>query len=156
MKDIINYTITVLQDLIKTNKDEYRLFEAASRKSGDAELKSLFEAYAGKKEEYISKLEKEVIRLGGCPETNKNDPENSDEFYDSPLYEENWNRLIADCLKKDDLAIKKYFYAIRKNIMWEVLPLVAKQYFDLKSFHDQIQNICIERSGGLIHQMGIH
>lgn len=145
MKDIINYTIAVLQDLIEINKDEYQLFESASHKSLDAELKSLLNAYAGEKEDYISKLENEVIRLGGCVGTNKNDPGSSNEFYESSLYDENWNRLIADCLKKDDLVINKYFYAIRKNIMWEVIPLIAKQYFGSKSFHDQIQNICMER-----------
>jgi uncharacterized protein (TIGR02284 family) len=156
MKDIINYTITVLQELIKINKDEYQLFEAASHKSEDPELKSLFIAYAGKKEEYISKLGNEVIRLGGRTGTNKNDPESSNEFYESSLYDKNWNRLITDCLKKDELVINKYFYAIRKNIMWEVIPLIAKQYFSSKSLHDQIKNICMERSGWLGQQMKIY
>jgi uncharacterized protein (TIGR02284 family) len=156
MKDIKKYTIEVLQELIETNKDEYLLFESASRKSEDAELKSLFSAYSGKKGEYISNLEKEVIRLGGFCETNKYDSENSIEFYNSSFFEKNWDNLIADCLKKDDLTINKYFYAIRKNIMWEVVPLVAKQYFGSKSFHDQIKNICMERSGWLSGQMEVH
>jgi uncharacterized protein (TIGR02284 family) len=153
MKDVKKYTIEVLQELINTNKDEYLLFESASRKSGDAELKSLFSAYAGKKKEYISRLEKEVIRLGGCSEANKNDSENPGEFYESSLFEKNWEILIADCLKKDDLVINKYFYAIRKNIMWEVVPLIANQYFGSKSFHDQIKNICMERLGGMVHKL---
>jgi hypothetical protein len=44
-------------------------------------------------------------------------------------------------------VIDKYFYATRKNILWEVIPLVAKQYFGSKSLHDQIQDICTDRSG---------
>jgi uncharacterized protein (TIGR02284 family) len=156
MKDVKKYTIEVLQELIETNKDEYLLFESASRKSEDAKLKSLFSAYAGKKEEYISNLEKEVIRLGGSCEKNKDNPDNAIEFYESTLFEKNWDNLVADCLKKDDLTIDRYFYAIRKNIMWEVVPLVAKQYFGSKSFHDEIKNICMERTGWLSGQMEIH
>ena len=39
--------------------------------------------------------------------------------------------------------------------MWEVVPLVAKQYLGLKSFHDQIKNICMERSSWLSQQIEI-
>ena len=115
----------------------------------------MFAAYARKKKEYISNLEKEVIRLGGSSETNKNDSVNLIQFYKSSLFDISWDNLIADCLKKDDLTINKYFYAIRKNIMWEVVPLVAKQYLGLKSFHDQIKNICMERSSWLSQQIEI-
>lgn len=155
MKDIKKYTIEVLQELIDTNKDEYLLFKSASRKSVDAELKSLFAAYAGKKKEYISNLEKEVIRLGGSPVIHINDPEYSIEYYETSLSDKNWDNLIADCLKKDDLTINKYFYAIRKDIMWEVIPLVAKQYFGLKNLHDQIKNVCMEKSQWLSQQIEI-
>ncbi len=155
MKDVEKFTIEVLQELIKSNKDEYLLFESASGKSEDTELKYLFAAYARKKKEYISNLEKEVIRLGGSSETNKNDSVNLIQFYKSSLFDISWDNLIADCLKKDDLTINKYFYAIRKNIMWEVVPLVAKQYLGLKSFHDQIKNICMERSSWLSQQIEI-
>jgi uncharacterized protein (TIGR02284 family) len=155
MNDVQKYTIEVLQELIKTNKDEYQLFESASRKSKDSELKDLFTAYAVQKQESISKLENEVVRLGGSSETDKI-TENSTEFYESSIFDKNWEKLIADCLMKDDLAINKYFYAIRKNIMWEVVPLIAKQYFGAKTIHDQIRNIYMERPGGLSHNMDIH
>ncbi|MDR3628103.1 MAG: PA2169 family four-helix-bundle protein [Ignavibacteriaceae bacterium] len=156
MKDDKKYTIAVLQDLIKTNKDEYLLFEVASRRSDDNELKSLLVDYTCEKEKYIVKLESEVLRLGGCSAASKNDSENSIEFYKASSFEENPNGLIEECLKKDDLALKRYFYAIRKNIMWEVIPIVAKQYFGSKSFYDQIKNICMERPGRLLYKMGIN
>lgn len=156
MNDIQKYTIEVLQELIKTNKDEYLLFEAASRKSGDAVLKTLFVEYAAQKEESISKLEKEVLRLGGHSEADQKDSGNSSEYYGSSLFDKNWEKLIADCLMKDELSINKYFYAIRKDIMWEVIPLIAKLYFGAKSLHDQIRNIYMERPVGLVHNMEIH
>jgi uncharacterized protein (TIGR02284 family) len=156
MEDDKKYTIEVLQDLIRTNKDEYLLFEVASRRSDDTELKSLLVDYTSEKGKYIIKLETEVVRLGGCSDTNNNDSENSIEFYKASSFEENPNGLIEECLKKDDLAIKRYFYAIRKNIMWEVVPIVAKQYFGSKNYYDQIKNICMERPGRLIYKMGIN
>ncbi len=42
MKEIKDFTINVLHDLIKISKDEYFLLELASRKSGDTKLKFLF------------------------------------------------------------------------------------------------------------------
>lgn len=153
MKNLRDYTVAVLQDLIKTNKDEYLLFEVASHKSEDAELKSLLVSYAGEIKECINKLETEVLRLGGCSDTNKNDSENSTGFYKPYSFEKNRGGLISECLKKDDLNLSRYFYAIRKNIMWEVVPLVAGQYFGLKCLHDQIRNIYLEKSEPLINQL---
>jgi len=155
MKEIKDFTINVLRDLIKISKDEYFLFELASRKYNDAKLKSLFAAYAVEKKEHIIKLETEIRRLGGYSETNKDDLEISIEFYESSFFEENQNGLILECLKKNDLMISRYFYAIRKNIMWEVVPLVAKQYFECKSLHDQIKNICTDRTNRTVYQMEI-
>ncbi|MGA7722056.1 MAG: PA2169 family four-helix-bundle protein [Ignavibacteriaceae bacterium] len=146
MDDVKKFTIKVLQDLIDTNKDEYILFESASQKSEDGELKLLFAAYSCKKEEYISGLEKEIKRLGGCSETNKNDAKNSIEFNDSLLNGKTRDNLISEFLKMGDMTINKYFYAIKENIMWEVVPLIAKQYFGSKSLHDQIKNISMRKS----------
>jgi uncharacterized protein (TIGR02284 family) len=156
MNDIKKYTIEVLQELIDTNRDEYILFESASQKSEDAELKSLFAVYTGKKDEYISNLEKEIRRLGGYFGANKNELKNSFESYNSFLFEQTRDNMIAEFLKKGDLTINKYFHAIKKNIMWEVVPLIAMQYFGLKTLHDQIKNSFIERSGRLSHRMEIH
>lgn len=156
MNEIQSYTIEVLRELIKTNKEEYLLFKSASRRSGDTELKSLFAAYAVQKEESITNLENEVSRLGGNPKAGKNYEGISDGYYESSIFEKNWEKLIADCLAKDELAMNKYFYAIRKNIMWEVVPLIAKQYFHAKSLHDLIRNIYTERSGSSCFNMNIH
>lgn len=156
MKEIKDFTINVLHDLIKISKDEYFLLELASRKSGDTKLKFLFANYAVEKKEHIIKLEAEVQRLGGYSETNKDDLEISIEFYESSFFEENQNGIIAEFLKKDNLTILKYFDAIRKDIMWEVVPLVARQYFESKNLHDQIKNLCNEKSVRLNLKMGIN
>ena len=156
MNDIKHYTISVLQDLIKISKDEYFLLELASRKSNDVELKSLLAVYAGEKKEHIIKLDAEVRRLGGYPETNNDVLEISIEFCQSYSIEESQNDIIAECLKKDDLTILRYFDAIRKNIMWEVVPLVSKQYFVSKNLHDQIKNVYIERPARLVQKIEIN
>jgi|YelNatPaOPRAMG01_1025707.scaffolds.fasta_scaffold00998_16 uncharacterized protein (TIGR02284 family) len=145
MEDMKKYTIAVLQDLINTCKEEYSLFEKASKKTEDPELKSLFSAYAQEKKEHFIKLESEIRRLGGSCKINENNSEKLEDFSKSFLHEDTQEDLIAECLKKDDQTIRRYFNAIRKNILWEVVPLVAKQYFGSKNLHDQIRNVCIER-----------
>jgi len=152
MKDITKYTITVLQDLIKTCEDDYLLLEIVSLKAVDNELKSLFSAYADETKRHLNKLVIEIKRLGGCAELNKDDSESPIEFFNSSKFKESDNGMIVECLKKDDLILRKYFYALRKNIMWEVVPIVAQQYFESKNLHDQIENICMEKSNRLIHK----
>ena len=152
MKDVKDYTITVLHELIKTSKDEYSLLNITSRRLKEAELKSLFAAYAVEKKVHIIKLETEIGRLGANSEMFKDDSENLIENFESSVIEENQDRLIEECLEKDDLMILKYFNAMRKNIMWEVVPLIANQYFRSKDLHDQIKNICTDRTERSIYK----
>lgn len=152
MKDITKFTINVLQDLITSCENDYLLLEIVSLKSEDKELKSLFSAYADETKMHKNKLVSELERLGGFAELNKNDSEIPIEFFNSSEFKAIDISMIEECLKKDDLMLKKYFNALRKNIMWEVVPVIAQQYFGSKNLHDQIKNICMEKSNWLLHK----
>ena len=153
MKDIKNYTITVLHELISTSKAEYSLLNITSRKLKDVELKSLFSAYAVEKKEHIIKLGTELGRLGVDSKLFKDDSKILIENFELSEIEEKPDCLIEKCLEKDDLMILEYFNAMRKNIMLEVLPLVARQYLRSKYLHDQIKFISPGRTQKFIYNM---
>ena len=155
MKDVKDYTIAVLHELLSTSKAEYSLLNITSRKLKEAELKSLFAAYAVEKKVHIIKLGREIGRLGVSSEIVKDDSENLIEYFESSQIEKNQDLLIEECLRKDDLMILEYFNAMRKNIMWEVVPLIAHQYFRSKNFHDQIKNLFTERTERSIYKMEV-
>ncbi len=155
MENVKDYTIAVLHELIKKSKDEYLLLKITSGKLEDIELMSLFTAFAVEKQEHIIKLEKELGKLGESFEMFKDDSENPIEYFESSVLGENQDLLIEECLRKDDLMILEYFNAMRKNIMWEVVPLIANQYFRSKNLHDQIKNIYTDRTERSIYQMEV-
>ncbi len=153
MKDVKDYTIAVLRELSKTSRDEYSLLKKTSRKLEDIELKSLFAAYAVEKNVHIIKLEKELGKQGVSFEMFKDDSDNPIDYFEPSIIDENQDLLIEECLEIDELIILKYFNAMRQNIMWEVVPLIANQYFRSKNLHDQIKNIFTDRTLRSIHIM---
>ena len=136
MEYMREYTISVLNDLIDVCRDEYSLFNTAAKNIEDENLKPVFQKYICEKYEQIIKLESEVKRLGGTLRDtilNVQSPQ-QDAFNNTPT-------ILRECIKKDYAVINRYSSAIKEDILWEVIPLVAKQYFGSKSMHDQIFSI---------------
>jgi len=134
------YTIKILKDLIEACRDEYLLFNAAYQNIHNESLKETFNKYAQKKHEDMIKLECEVKRLGG----DLNELKSNNAILSQMLFikdENDTKKLLRECVRKDTIAINLYSSAIKEDILWEVIPLVAKQYFGSKNIHDQIYNI---------------
>ena len=140
MEHMREYTIKILKDLIDACRDEYLLFKTASENIKNDTLKEAFKKYSQEKQGHIIKLECEVKRLGG----DLNDPVNKNKVVPPGFYtqaEGDTKKLLKECVRRDAIAINMYSAAIKDDILWEVIPLVAKQYFGSKNIHDQIDNI---------------
>lgn len=137
MEEIKKNTIAVLKDLLRICKDEQSLFQTAADKSTDLKLKHLLAKYSDEKKEYALKLKSEIKRLGENPEFQETKP---DSFSNVPQEEINYSQkeLLQQCLNFDDNSIKRYSNAVNEDILWEVIPLVAKQYFGALNLHDQL------------------
>ena len=138
MEHMREYTISVLKDLIDVCRDEYTLFKTASENILDESLRLAFKKYSHEKEEHIIKLEAEVRRLGG--DLNKTEIQKTSNQYIAKTAADT-QQLLSECVRRDTIAVNLYSTAIREDILWEVIPLVAKQYFGSKNIHDQIYNI---------------
>jgi uncharacterized protein (TIGR02284 family) len=140
MEQMREYTIKILNDLIDACRDEYILFNAASEKIKNETLKEAFLKYSQEKQEHIIKLECEVKRLGGDLNESKNKSKVGT-YILNIKQETDTKKLLRECVRSDAFAISLYSSAIKEDILWEVIPLVAKQYFGSKNIHDQIYNI---------------
>lgn len=132
-------TIAVLTDLLRISESEHSLFLAAAERSSDLKLKTILNQYAQKKETCALKLKNEIKRLGEnpdllCGEMDKFSSLSFNGIDYSP------NELLLKCINTDSITIQRYSKAIKEDILWEVVPLVAKQYFDSMNLHDQMMN----------------
>ncbi len=137
MEDIKKNTIAVLKDLLRICKDEQSLFQTAADKSTDLKLKHLLARYSDEKKEYALKLKNEIKRLGENPEFLETISE-SFSFVTQEEISRSQNELLQQCLNIDNNSIKRYSDAVNEDILWEVVPLVAKQYFGALNLHDQL------------------
>src|SRR5438105_230550 len=81
--------ITVLNDLIETCKDGEQGFRTAAEgvgKEGDAELRTLFNAYAQQRARFAAELQNEVLHRGGDP---------SKSGHVSGSFQRGWMNLLA-------------------------------------------------------------
>lgn len=139
MEHMREYTINILKDLLDVCREEYVLLNSASENIKNDTLKEIFGKYSQKKYEYAVKLECEIKRLGGDLDNQKN-PELKNSF--QPDINTNNEKLLRECVRRDSMAFKLYSAAIKEDILWEVIPLIAKQYFETKNIYDQMFNIC--------------
>jgi uncharacterized protein (TIGR02284 family) len=129
-------TLSVLEDLINTCSEEYILFKTASEKITNPSLKDILNNCADEKDIIIHKLEKEITRLGG--KFNVKNPLIFNKFleYFDPYKGD--MEILTLCEKMDNIVLNKYYEAMNGDILWEVVPLVAKQYFNSVNLHRRI------------------
>jgi uncharacterized protein (TIGR02284 family) len=136
MENAREFTLSILADLINICKKEHSLFKSASNKTTNPYLKSTLDNCADEKDKNIHKLENELERLGGKFESKDTQVppdgiEEPDSFNDD-------KEILTKCEIMDDIVLNKYSKAMNGDILWEVVPLVAKQYFASVNLHCKI------------------
>jgi uncharacterized protein (TIGR02284 family) len=136
MENAREATITILEDLINICKEENILFKTASIKITNPYLKKTLDNCAEEKDKNIHKLEREVERLGG--NFNGKDLEISPQVLGNFDSYDCDKEILTRCEMMDDIVLNKYSNALNGDILWEVIPLVAKQYFASVNLHCRI------------------
>jgi uncharacterized protein (TIGR02284 family) len=136
MESAREITLSILEDLINTCIMEHILFKTASGKITSPSIKTTLDHCVDEKNSQINKLKNEVTRLGGkFEEKDFQISQNILEEFDSFISDK---EILTKCEKIDDIVLKKYSKAMDGNILSEVIPLVAKQYFATVSLHCKI------------------
>ncbi|MDR3627432.1 MAG: DUF2383 domain-containing protein [Ignavibacteriaceae bacterium] len=136
MENTREITLSVLEDLIDTCAMEHEIFRTVSDKTKDPYLKSTLNNCVDEKNKNILKLKAEIERLGGKFE--EKGLQISQKILEKFSSLKNDKEIIAQCEEIDDIVLNKYSMAMNGNILWEVIPLVAKQYFASISLHYKI------------------
>lgn len=136
MENARENTLSVLADLINICKEEYQLFKTASLNTTNPYLKSTLENCAEEKFRNMNKLMAEIERLGG--KMDDDDVQMPAKVLEEIRSVDNDSDILTKCEKIDDIVLSKYSKAMNGNILWEVIPLVAKQYFASVNLHDRI------------------
>lgn len=128
-------TIKVLKELIKNCKFAEHLLRHSAEEFEDEKLRKTFKYYADQNSDYANKLNSEIVRLGG----------NTEDFTEITFYDNN-NKDIKEhfkaCETSVNNAVRSYKdISLREDILWEVVPVIAKQYYGEKEAHETIQTL---------------
>jgi uncharacterized protein (TIGR02284 family) len=125
-------TISILQNLMNVCSNVQHLMKNAADETTNSQLKEMFNGFAQQKAEYVAKLQKEILRLGG----------NISGFSitnEGTLVSEDEESLLQEVRKGEETIEKKYKSAMDEEILWEVIPVLAKQYYGLKESKDRFK-----------------
>lgn len=126
-------TINVLKELIRNCKFAENLLRTSAKEFHDENLKKIFIYYADQNSSYVNKLNSEITRLGGVAE----DLSEETTYYDHSFGD--IQEHLKACESSVNTAVNNYKeIALREDILWEVVPVIAKQYYGEKEAHEKI------------------
>ena len=136
MESIKENTIRGLKDIIKNCYHAEDILRNYALDSDNISLKKIFIYYADLNSSYIQKLQSEILRLGGCLEDLSSEKiyfwEDKTDFLDK----------LKICENSVNDAVNNYKeFSLREDILNEVVPVIAQQYFGEKEAQETIKNI---------------
>ncbi len=143
METIKNNSISILKDLIYLSSRGRQLFNSACNEINENHLREALKNFTDQLEESTAKLKSEVVRLGGDWKGFYNPQEHVTIDFN---FTEDTSDLIHECEKTGDILVDKYFRAMNGKILWEVIPIISRQYFSLKFVYDQFRNMVRKES----------
>jgi len=138
-----NQTISLLNNLIKTNNDRIEGYERAVKDTDDTQLKSLFYSMAQESRKNKNELLTEVIKLGGTPEeetslTGKLYREWMD--FKSALSGKDRKVIIASCEHVEDVTLESYREVMHSGkLPAQYVTMISRQNNDLLQSHDRLK-----------------
>lgn len=138
--------VGVLNDLIQINNDRVNGYEKATEelKGRDVDLQALFSKFISDSRDYGSELSREVLRLGGDPDTGTT---NSGKLYrvwmdvKTVFTGKDRQAILESCEFGEDAAQKAYREALASDaeIPSETRQLITGQQAALKRAHDLVK-----------------
>ena len=123
--------VSVLNDLIETCKDGANGFRAAAAAVQHADARTLFTSRVPVIERASEELQAEVRRLGGDPETTGSVAARLHRGWiglKSAITGQDDAAIITECERGEQLAVRNYEDALRKDLPADVRAVVERQY----------------------------
>ncbi len=137
-------TISVLNNLIETNKDGQEGFKQAAEGIEDSSLKSLFYEIGQQRATNAGELQNLVRQLGGDPETSSSTAGALHRGWiniKSLVTGKDEAGILAEAERGEDSAKKAYKDALATNLSADVLSVVQAQADKVMTAHDRIRDL---------------
>ncbi|WP_377480345.1 ferritin-like domain-containing protein [Pontibacter toksunensis] len=135
---------STIHHLIERCKDGAKGYKTAAEDIEDKDLKDLFRKYAVQRDSMITELQDQLHKMGATDdESSSIEGTLHRAFIDikAALTSKDRVRVLEECERGEDYAVKAYKEALDKNLPGELKPIVQQQYQDVKSAHDHIRSL---------------
>lgn len=133
---------STVHHLIERCKDGAKGYKTASEDIEDQDLKDLFLKYAVQRDSMITELQDQMHRLGHTDDESSSIEGTLHRAWidlKSALTSKDRVRVLEECERGEDYAVKAYEEALQKNLPADLKKVVEQQYRDVKHAHDHIR-----------------
>jgi uncharacterized protein (TIGR02284 family) len=137
-------TVSVLQNLIETNRDGQHGFRTAAEDAKDAELGRVFTQFSTQRTTFIAELQDRIRSLGGDPDKSGSVAGSLHRGWidlKSALTSNEPHAVLAEAERGEDAAVKAYREALEENIDPVSRGIVSRQYASVQAAHDRIKSL---------------
>jgi uncharacterized protein (TIGR02284 family) len=137
-------TVSVLQNLIETNRDGQHGFRTAAEDAKDAELGRVFTQFSTQRTTFIAELQDRIRSLGGDPDKAGSVAGSLHRGWidlKSALTSNEPHAVLAEAERGEDAAVKAYREALEENIDPVSRGIVSRQYASVQAAHDRIKSL---------------
>jgi uncharacterized protein (TIGR02284 family) len=135
--------ISMLNELIEICKDGQKGFARAIEDTKDSELKALFAQYSTQRTLFADELRKEVIALGGKPETSGSVAGAAHRGWmdaKAAVTGRDDHAILEECERGEDVAKEAYDKALNStDVPGTLLSLIQKQAAAVMEAHDRVK-----------------
>ena len=142
MSGEITETISLLNDLIHTCKDGEKGYREAAEGIENAFYRMLFTEYSRQRARFASELKAQAVKLGDHPDrkgTVKGTIHRSWMNLRAAIAGQNDDLIIAECQRGEEMAIKQYKDALKKDLPPQLKVLLDKQMNEIMSTQKRVQ-----------------
>lgn len=136
--------VSVLNNLIETNRDGEEGFRLAAEKAKDPSLKSLFSKYSSQRGSNVKELQTLVTQLGEKPATSGHITASLHRGWinlKEALSSDEDKSIIIECEAGEDSAMKNYKEALAKNLPANIATVVQRQFTGVQESHGVIRDM---------------
>ncbi|WP_347157021.1 ferritin-like domain-containing protein [Pontibacter chitinilyticus] len=135
---------STIHHLIERCKDGAKGYKTASEDIEDSDLKELFRKYAVQRDSMITELQDQLTKMGHADDESSSIEGTVHRAWidiKSALTSKDRARVLDECERGEDYAVKAYQEAQKKELPGELKAIVQQQYNDVKNAHDHIRSL---------------
>lgn len=141
---------STVHHLIERCKDGSKGYKTAAEDIEDGDLKELFRKYAVQRDSMITELQDQLHKFGIMDDESSSVEGTVHRAWidlKSALTSRDRVRVLEECERGEDYAVKAYEEALEKDLPGTLKPVITQQYQDVKNAHDHIRSLRDQAKG---------